>query len=132
MPSCAKWLVIPVVLAAQFVAAQSINLSTSKQILEPVPGSPVMLNSLPMGLAWSPDHRYLALVNSGFGTAESDYSQSIAIVDAAKPGTGDKGSVAAKVSDFPDQRTLWVPRKRCIQGSPFRWMGRICMSAWIR
>ena len=106
MPSCAKWLVIPGVLAAQFVAAQSINLSTSKQILEPVPGSPVMLNSLPMGLAWSPDHRYLALVNSGFGTAESDYSQSIAIVDTARPGTGDKNAVAAKVSDFPDQRTF--------------------------
>jgi DNA-binding beta-propeller fold protein YncE len=99
-------LVIPGVLAAQFVAAQSINLSTSKQILEPVPGSPVMLNSLPMGLAWSPDHRYLALVNSGFGTAESDYSQSIAIVDTARPGTGDKNAVAAKVSDFPDQRTF--------------------------
>ncbi len=106
MLSCAKWFVIPGVLAAQFVAAQSINLSTSKQILEPVPGSPVMLNSLPMGLAWSPDHRYLALVNSGFGTAESNYSQSIAIVDTARPGTADKSAVAAKVSDFPDQRTF--------------------------
>ena len=105
MLSCAKWFVISGVLGTQLVAAQSINLSTSKQIQEPVPGTPVALNSLPMGLAWSPDHRYLALVNAGFGTAESNYSQSVAIVDTTSPGTGEKGA-AAKVSDFPDPRTF--------------------------
>ena len=62
-------------------AAQSINLPTSKQIVAPVPGAPQKLNSLPMTAVWSPDHRWLALVNAGYGTAESDYEQSIAILD---------------------------------------------------
>ena len=76
-------------------AAQTIHLSTSKEILGPVPGSPQPLNSLPMAAAWSPDHRYLALVNAGFGTVESNYEQSIAILDT---GTG-------KLTDYPEPRT---------------------------
>src|SRR5277367_2600531 len=106
MCSPANWFVILGIFAGQcLAAAQSINLPTSKQILEPVPGSPERLNSLPMGVAWSPDHRYLALVNAGFGTAESSYSQSIAVLDTANPEAGDKNAGAAKVSDFPDART---------------------------
>jgi len=75
--------------------AQTINLPTSKQILAPVPGSPERINSLPMGTAWSPDHRYLALVNAGFGTVESNYEQSIAILD----------TTTGKITDNPDPRT---------------------------
>ena len=78
-------------LAAACCSAQSIPLPTSKNILTPVPGSPQMLNSLPMAAAWSPDHRYLALVNAGFGTVESDYEQSIAILD----------TTSSKVTDYP-------------------------------
>jgi DNA-binding beta-propeller fold protein YncE len=81
--------------AAVQLCAQSINLPTSKQIQPPVPGSPVKLNSLPMAAAWSPDHRYLALVNSGFATVESNYSQSIAIID----------TTTNQPRDFPDPRT---------------------------
>lgn len=77
------------------VAAQSILLPTSKQIVAPVPGSPQRLNSLPLAMAWSPDHRYLAVVNAGFGTAESDYRQSIAILD----------TTTGKLSDYPESRT---------------------------
>lgn len=76
-------------------SSQTINLPSSKQILGPVPGSPERLNSLPMTAVWSPDHRYLALVNAGFGTWESDYEQSIAILDTQ---TG-------KLRDFPEPRT---------------------------
>lgn len=75
--------------------AQTINLPSSKQILAPVPGAPQRLNSLPMAMAWSPDHRYLAIINAGYGTVESDYQQSIAVLDTA---TG-------KLTDFPDPRT---------------------------
>ena len=75
--------------------AGRIDLPTSKQLLEPVPGAPQALNSLPMAMAWSPDHRWLAVVNSGYGTFESDYNQSIAVLDAT---TG-------KVVDFPERRT---------------------------
>jgi DNA-binding beta-propeller fold protein YncE len=81
--------------AASLCGAQTIHLPSSKEILAPVPGSPQPLNSLPMAAAWSPDHRYLAMVNAGFGTVESNYEQSIAILDT---GTG-------KLTDFPEPRT---------------------------
>ncbi len=119
MLSCAKWFVTSFVVGAQLAAAQSINLSTSKQIHEPVPGSPVRLNSLPMGVAWSPDHRYLAMVNAGFGTVDSNYSQSIAIVDTAGPDTGGKPALPAS-RDFPDRAPSLAPARRCTRGSPFR------------
>jgi DNA-binding beta-propeller fold protein YncE len=54
-----------------------------------------MLNSLPMTAAISPDGRYLAVVNAGYGTFESRYQQSIAVLDIK---TG-------KVTDFPEART---------------------------
>src|SRR5579872_1224537 len=81
--------------AAIPAAAQTIHLPSSKQILGPVPGSPQRLNSLPMSAAWSSDHRYLALVNAGFGTVESNYEQSVAILDTS---TG-------KLTDYPEPRT---------------------------
>src|SRR5271156_2573187 len=80
--------------AAPALQAQ-IVLPTSKQLAEPVPGGPQRLNSLPMTAAISPDGRYLAVVNAGFGTFESLYQQSIAVLDIQ---TG-------KVTDFPEPRT---------------------------
>jgi len=74
--------------------SQSINLPTSKSLDQPVPGSPQPTNSLPVTAAVSPDGKYLALLNAGFGSAESEFKQSIAIVDVA---TG-------QVRDFPDFR----------------------------
>ena len=79
-----------------YLAAQTVNLPSSKQIVQTVPGDPARLNSLPLGAAWSPDGRYLALVNAGYGTPDSDYSQSIAVVD----------TTTGKISDFPDTRTV--------------------------
>jgi DNA-binding beta-propeller fold protein YncE len=90
--ACCVALLFP---AAVICAAQTIHLPTSKEIAGPVPGSPQPLNSLPMAAAWSPDHRYLALVNAGFGTVESNYEQSVAILDT---GTG-------KLTDYPEART---------------------------
>ena len=84
------------VAVAQQTGPTSIDLPSSKQILQPVPGSPARLNSLPMSSAWSPDGRYLAVLNAGYGTYESNYEQSIAILDTQ---TG-------KVVDYPDARTL--------------------------
>ena len=48
-----------------------------------------------MTAAISPDGRYLAVVNAGYGTFESLYQQSIAVLDIK---TG-------KVTDFPEPRT---------------------------
>ncbi len=75
--------------------SRTIDLPTSKELAEPAPGSPQMLNSLPMTAAVSPDGRYLAVVNAGYGTFESRYQQSIAVLDIK---TG-------RVTDFPEPRT---------------------------
>jgi len=80
---------------AQLAVAQTINLSTSKQLIEPVPGNPQRLNSEPISMAVSPDGRYVVTVNAGYGTYESKYEQSLAVYDTQ---TG-------KVTDFPDERT---------------------------
>lgn len=61
--------------------AQVRDLATSKQLMEPVPGQPQRLNSLPMSMAVSPDGRYVATVNAGYGTFESRYMQSLAVLD---------------------------------------------------
>jgi DNA-binding beta-propeller fold protein YncE len=88
--------ILPLLLLSAGAAAQrQIPLPTSKQLVEPVPGGPQRLNSLPMTAAISPDGRYLAVVNAGFGTFESRYQQSIAVLDIQ---TG-------KLTDFPEPRT---------------------------
>ncbi len=91
--------VVGAFLAAAAAPAQrsgnTINLPTSKQLVEPVPGGPQSLNSLPMTVAVSPDGRYLAVVNAGYGTFPSQYQQSIALLEIK---TG-------KVTDFPEPRT---------------------------
>ena len=81
--------------ASPTVAAQTIDLPTSKQLIGEIPGMPEPLNSLPMTMAVSPDGRYVVTVNAGFGTAESHYDQSLAVLDTQ---TG-------KLEDFPDART---------------------------
>ncbi len=78
------------------VDAQTLDLPTSKQLIGPIPGHPQRLNSLPMSMAASPDGRYVVTVNAGYGTFESQYKQSLAVLDTQ---TG-------KVADFPDDRTL--------------------------
>src|SRR3954453_23797501 len=75
--------------------AQSIDLPTSKQLMEEIPGHPQRLNSLPISMAISPDKRYVVTVNAGYGTFESKYEQSLAVLDT-QTGT---------VADFPDART---------------------------
>ncbi len=91
-----------------------INLPSSKQILAPVPGHPQLLNSLPMAMAVSPDGRYIAIVNAGYGTFESRYMQSIAVVDTA---TG-------KLTDFPDDRTGPQAQQTLYSGLAFSADGR--------
>jgi DNA-binding beta-propeller fold protein YncE len=82
-------------IGTQSGAAQTIDLPTSKQLVEPVAGNPQMLNSLPMSIAVDPSSRYVVTVNAGYGTAESNGEQSLAVLDT-QTGT---------VTDFPDART---------------------------
>src|SRR5258708_22803697 len=104
--------IFPAVASCQ--SPQKIDLPTSKQILEPVAGSLSQLNSLPMDMAWSPDQRYLAIINAGYGTPESKYQQSIAILDT-QPGV---------VRDFPDARTAMPASQTMYQGIAFSLDGK--------
>jgi len=97
------------VLGTGLLTAQTLNLSTSKQLMEPVPGHPQQLNSLPMSMAVSPDSHYVVTVNAGYGTYESQYEQSLAVLDT-KTGT---------VADFPDARTLVRAHQTLYSGLAF-------------
>ena len=94
--------------------ATRIDLPTSKQLIEPVPGGPQRLNGLPVTMAVSPDGRFVVTVNAGFGTVESGYMQSLAVVDTA---TG-------AVADFPDKRTLVRAAQTLYSGLAFSGDGR--------
>ncbi len=91
------------------VCGQTIDLSTSKQIVQPVPGSPQRINSLPISMAVSPDGRYVVTVNAGYGTFESRYMQSLAVVDTR---TG-------AIEDFPDDRTPLKAKQTLYSGLAF-------------
>src|ERR1700704_2005594 len=94
---------------------QAIDLPTSKQIVRPVPGTPRRLNSLPMSMAVSPDARYIVTVNAGYGTFESNYMQSLAVLDT-QTGT---------VTDFPDADTRTRAAKQTLySGLAFSQDGR--------
>ena len=75
-------------------ARKEVSLPSSKKLLTPVPGSPQHTNSLPTAVALSPDGKYLAILNNGYGSAESKHQQSIALLNLAND----------QLSDFPDSR----------------------------
>jgi hypothetical protein len=101
---------VALVLGMGTLAAQSIDLSTSKQLIGEIPGHPQRLNSLPSSMAVSPDGRYVVTLNDGYGTFESSYDQSLAVMDT-ETGT---------VEDFPDSRT----QVKAATGS-------MCTRAWL-
>jgi len=79
----------------QSFSAQTVNLPSSKQLIGQAPGQPQRLNSLPISMAISPDGRYIVTVNAGYGTYESKYDQSLAVLNTQ----------IGKLADFPDART---------------------------
>ena len=83
------------VLRAQQNEREVVNLPTSKQLFAPVPGDPRRVNSLPISLAASPDGKWVVSVNAGYGTAESDYMQSLSVLNTS----------TSAVQDVPDART---------------------------
>ena len=79
---------------ADKVEKKDIDLPSSKLVQEPILGQPQRTNSFPTVAALSPDGKFLALLNNGRGAAESDYDQSIAILDLT----------TNELRDFPDPR----------------------------
>jgi DNA-binding beta-propeller fold protein YncE len=72
----------------------SILLPTSKTLTVPAPGRIASTNSFPATIALSPDGRYAALLNDGYGTQETLATQSIAVLDLK----------TNQLADFPDKR----------------------------
>ena len=73
-----------------------IHLPTSKNLTLPVPGFIARTNSYPATIAMSPDGRYAALLNQGYGTVESGARQSIGVLDLSNN----------QLHDFPDDRLV--------------------------
>jgi len=71
-----------------------ILLPTTKMLTIPSPGLIDSTNGFPASIALSPDGRYAALLNDGYGTQETLATQSIAILDLK----------SNRLTDYPDQR----------------------------
>ena len=74
--------------------SRKINLPTGKMLTTPMPGFIGHTNSYPATIALSPDGRYAALLNQGYGIEESGVRQSIAVLDLSNN----------QLRDFPDDR----------------------------
>ena len=87
-----------VIIAARAANQRSrvIHLPTSKNLTLPVPGFIARTNSFPATIAMSPNGRYAALLNQGYGTVESGARQSIGILDLT----------TNQLRDFPDDRLV--------------------------
>ena len=82
----------PLLLLAQ--SAKQIPLPSSKAISASAPGAPRVLNAYPTEIAVSPDGHWAAILNNGFGSAESQYRQSIAVLNLE----------SNELADFADPR----------------------------
>jgi DNA-binding beta-propeller fold protein YncE len=89
------------VLTATAVFAQSpssdhppVMLPTSKMLTVPSPGHIGSTNSFPATVVLSPDGRYAALLNDGYGTQETLAEQSISVLDLQNN----------QIADYPDAR----------------------------
>ncbi len=69
-------------------------LPTSKMLTVPSPGRIGSTNSFPATMVLSPDGRYAALLNDGYGTQETLAHQSIAVLDLK----------SNQIADYPDAR----------------------------
>ena len=87
-----------VFLSAAAVYAQDdrppVMLPTSKMLTVPSPGRIGSTNSFPATMVLSPDGRYAALLNDGYGTQETLAQQSIAVLDLK----------SNQIVDYPDSR----------------------------
>jgi DNA-binding beta-propeller fold protein YncE len=91
-----------------------IPLPSSKRLLAPPPGNQQPTNGLPVAAVLDPSGRYLALLNAGFGTAQSQYRQSIAVLDLQ----------TNQLSDLPDPRLGPHARQALFLGLAFSPDGR--------
>ncbi len=73
---------------------RTVDLPTSKTLSTPSPGRLGPVNSFPVTIALSPDGKYAALLNFGYGTQDAMAHQSIAVLNLS----------TNQLTDFPDER----------------------------
>jgi DNA-binding beta-propeller fold protein YncE len=89
------WAVAPVVFAQSPSGDRPpVMLPTSKMLTVPSPGRIGSTNSFPATMVLSPDGRYAALLNDGYGTQETLAQQSISVLDLQ----------SNQIVDYPDAR----------------------------
>jgi hypothetical protein len=75
-------------------AKEAVHLPSSKLLPARPTGYIGRLNSFPATIALSPDGRYAAILNDGYGTQDSQVRQSIAVLNLSDN----------QLTDFPDER----------------------------
>jgi DNA-binding beta-propeller fold protein YncE len=93
--------------AERSFAAQ--ELPTSKGISDAVPGAPRSINSFPLNIALSPDGRFAVVLNNGYGTAESNFQQSLTVLDLR----------TNQLTDYPESRLSNDARQSFFLGLAF-------------
>lgn len=93
-----KLRVLVLLLFASSAIAQTkkpVNLPSGKVLNAPAPGDPQTgVGSLPVAVALSPDHHYLAILDAGYGRPEHQQQQGIGLLDL----------LTNRVTFFPDAR----------------------------
>jgi len=90
----AAFLALHSVVPAQESTPSSVSLPTSKSLTLPTPGRIASTNSFPATIALSPDGRFAALLNDGYGTQDTVATQSIAVLNLK----------TNQLADYPDKR----------------------------
>ncbi len=88
---------------------REISLPSSKTLSAPSPGRLGTTNSFPVTIAVSPDGKYAALLNFGYGTQEALAHQSIAVLNLS----------TNQLTDFPDERLAESARQSYFLGLTF-------------
>ncbi len=86
--------IFAIIAARAGILQRIIPLPTGKNLTLPAPGYLARTNTFPATLALSPDGRYAALLNQGYGGPQSHGRQSIAVLDLT----------SNQLRDFPDER----------------------------
>jgi DNA-binding beta-propeller fold protein YncE len=98
-----------ILLTATSLSSQTVDLPSSKELIGEAPGNPQRTNGLPMSMVISPDGRYAVTVDAGYGTYESQYEQSLTVLDTEN----------SSVADFPDARTSVRAKQTLYSGLAF-------------
>ncbi|HZR31903.1 MAG TPA: bifunctional YncE family protein/alkaline phosphatase family protein [Terriglobales bacterium] len=93
----------------EIASRRTLQLPTSKLLVAPVPGRLGDTNGLPVTAALSPDGHYLVTLNAGYGTAESEYRQSLTVLHLE----------SNHISDFPEPRLAGHARQSFFIGLTF-------------